>query len=128
MQAIFTALFGPVFTKEMLELARRRRYFLVRVLYGLGIFFVLLITFQSYNFQRLSQPGVANIRFMAQFAETMFRSVGITQFIALFALVPMFLCGAIASERNRLSTCSLRPLKIVKSLSADVQPVGHLPC
>jgi ABC-type transport system involved in multi-copper enzyme maturation permease subunit len=99
MQAIFTALFGPVFTKEMLELARRRRYFFVRAAYGLGIFFVLFITFQSYDW-RMRQPNGVNIHFMAEFAETMFRAVGITQFIALFALVPMFLCGAIASERE----------------------------
>lgn len=118
MQAILTALFGPVFTKEMLELARRRRYFLVRSIYGIGIFFVLLITFQSYNFQRLNQTGGANIHFMAEFAETMFRSVGITQFIALFAFVPMFLCGAIASEREEqtldlLFTTTLQDREII---------------
>jgi ABC-type transport system involved in multi-copper enzyme maturation permease subunit len=99
MQAFFTALFGPVFTKEMLELARRRRYHFLRAAYGLAIFFVLFTTFQSYDWQ-LRQPSGDNIRFMAEFAETIFRSVGITQFVALFALVPMFLSGTIASERE----------------------------
>src|SRR5262249_38195612 len=48
----------------------------------------------------MRQPDGQNIHLMAEFAESMFRSVGITQFIALFALVPMFLCGAISSERE----------------------------
>ncbi|HEV8059521.1 MAG TPA: ABC transporter permease subunit, partial [Gemmataceae bacterium] len=117
MQAIFTALFGPVFVKEMLELARRPRYYLVRVIYGLGILFVLFIAFQSYGWL-LIQNGGSNIRLMAAFAEQMFRSVGTLQYIALFAFVPMFLCGAVAGEREEqtlelLFTTALKDREII---------------
>ena len=31
-----TSLFGPIFAKEMVEIARRKRYYFNRVLYGTG--------------------------------------------------------------------------------------------
>jgi ABC-2 type transport system permease protein len=99
MQSLLTALFGPVFTKEMIELARRSRYYFVRVFYGLAILFVLWITFSSYGW-RLNQPGASVIHLMAEFASMMFHSVATLQFIALFEFVPMFLCGVVAGERE----------------------------
>ena len=117
MQTICTALFGPVFTKEVLELGRRRRYYLVRVLFGLGFLFVLYIAYQRYA-SLLRYRGAANISVMADFAETMFRNLGIVQFIALFVLVPMFLCGAVAGEREEqtlelLFTTTLKDREII---------------
>ena len=117
MQTICAALFGPVFAKELLELARRRRYYVIRVLFGLGILFVLFIAFQNYE-ARLQYRGSSNVSVMADFAETMFCLVGIVQFTAVFVFVPMFLCGAVAGEREEqtlelLFTTTLEDREIV---------------
>jgi ABC-type transport system involved in multi-copper enzyme maturation permease subunit len=117
MQTICAALFGPVFAKELLELARRRRYYFIRALFGLGFLFVLFFAFQTYE-ARLRLSGDSNVRVMAAFAETTFCLVGIVQFIALFVFVPMFLCGAVAGEREEqtlelLFTTTLEDREIV---------------
>ena len=117
MQALCTAFFGPVFTKELLELARRRRYYLVRVLFGLGLLFVLVLAFQSYE-ARLRYSGSSTVNVLATFAETTFCLVGIVQFVSLFVFVPMFLCGAVAGEREEqtlelLFTTTLKDREIV---------------
>ncbi len=89
----------------------------MRVIYGLGILFVLFIAFQSYGWL-LIQNGGSNIRLMAAFAEQMFHSVSTLQYIALFAFVPMFLCGAVAGEREEqtlelLFTTALKDREII---------------
>ena len=55
---------------------------------------------------------------MADFAETMFCLVGIVQFTAVVVFVPMFLCGAVAGEREEqtlelLFTTTLKDREIV---------------
>ena len=47
----FLSLFlGPVFAKEMVEMARRKRYFFNRVLYGLVLLFTLWIVWEEHRF------------------------------------------------------------------------------
>jgi ABC-type transport system involved in multi-copper enzyme maturation permease subunit len=91
------ALLGPIFAKEMVEMARRKRYFINRVFYGLVILFTLFLVWENYQ-RRLQQNG--SIKVMAEMAESFFLAVSGVQFGAVFLFVPLFLCGVIASERE----------------------------
>src|SRR5438132_9353641 len=95
----FLSLFlGPVFAKEMVEMARRKRYFFNRVLYGLVLLFTLWIVWEEHRFD--VQNGKVTLRVMASLAETMFHAVSGVQYGAVFLFVPLFLCGTIAGERE----------------------------
>jgi|GEM_PF-1713718 len=113
----FLSLFlGPVFAKEMVEMARRKRYFFNRVLYGLVLFFALWIVWENHHFQ--IQSGKVTLRVMANLAATMFQAVSIVQYGAVFLFVPLFLCGVIAGEREErtldlLFTTQLRDREII---------------
>lgn len=92
-------LFGPIFAKEIVEIARRRRYYFTRLLYGGALLFVLFLVWNSFSWQ-LRQRGPNSINLMAQMAEAFFLAVSGVQFGAVFLFVPLFLCGVIASERE----------------------------
>src|SRR5437660_3072506 len=113
----FLSLFlGPVFAKEMVEMARRKRYFFNRVLYGLVLLFTLWIVWEEHRFD--VHNGKVTLRVMASLAETMFHAVSGVQYGAVFLFVPLFLCGVIAGEREErtldlLFTTQLRDREIV---------------
>src|SRR5205085_3238038 len=90
---------GPMFAKEMTEMARRKRYFINRVLYGLVLLFTMFLVWDNYR-GRLGGGGTASLRQMADFAESLFHAVSGVQYGAVFLFVPLFLCGVIASERE----------------------------
>ncbi len=98
MLRILSLFLGPIFAKEMVEMARRKRYYLNRVLYGLVLLFTLLIVYENFSWQWTA--GKPSIRLMALIAEALFHGISIVQFGAAFLLVPLFLCGVIASERE----------------------------
>jgi ABC-type transport system involved in multi-copper enzyme maturation permease subunit len=99
MHSLFSALLGPMFAKEMVEIARHKRYFVNRVLYGLALLFTVFLVWDSYR-GRFGWQGTASIHVMAQFAEQLFHAVSGVQYGAVFLFVPLFLCGVIASERE----------------------------
>jgi ABC-type transport system involved in multi-copper enzyme maturation permease subunit len=88
-----------MFAKEMLEIARRKRYFVNRVLYGLVLLFTVFLVWDSYN-ELFRSEGRASIRLMARMAGQLFQAVSSVQYGAVFLFVPLFLCGVIASERE----------------------------
>ena len=95
----FLALFlGPVFAKEMVEMARRKRYYFNRVLYGLVLLFTLWIVWEGHH--HVLRNNKVTIRVMAELAETLFHAVSGVQYGAVFLFVPLFVCGVIASERE----------------------------
>ena len=98
MLRVLALFLGPVFAKEMVEMARRKRYFFNRVLYGLVLFFTLWIVWEEHRF--VVQNGKVTLRVMASLAETMFHAVSGVQYGAVFLFVPLFLCGTIAGERE----------------------------
>jgi len=89
---------GPIFAKEMVELARRKRYYLNRVLYGLVLLFALFITYESFSWR--PQMGKPSIRMMAEIAQSLFLAVSNVQYWAVYLLCPLFLAGVICSERE----------------------------
>jgi ABC-type transport system involved in multi-copper enzyme maturation permease subunit len=90
---------GPVFAKEMIEMARRKRYYLNRVFYGLVLLFSLFIVWEEYRWQIQRSSGIS-IKMMARMAAAQFTAIGSVQFFGALLLVPLFLCGVIASERE----------------------------
>ncbi len=98
-----TALLGPIFAKEMVEMARRKRYYFNRVLFGAALLFTLYTIWESYHWRVQYNGGVnsgLNYRLMARMAEDLFLAVSWVQFGAVFLFVPVFLCGVVAAERE----------------------------
>jgi ABC-type transport system involved in multi-copper enzyme maturation permease subunit len=109
-------LFGPIFAKELMEMARRARYYFTRMLYGGVLLFVLFVIFQTEQSLR-SFAGVP-VRPMSQMAEDFFLAVLWVQYCAVLFFVPLFLSGVIAGEREQktlelLFTTSLSNREIV---------------
>jgi hypothetical protein len=99
MLRLFTLLAGPVFAKEMIELARGRRHYLTRVLYGLGLLAaVALAWLVVYGTWSGGHPD--SIAQRARMGEQLFRQVCVVQVAAILVLTPVFLSGAIAGERE----------------------------
>jgi ABC-type transport system involved in multi-copper enzyme maturation permease subunit len=99
MHSLLSSMLGPMFAKEMVEIARRKRYFVNRVLYGLALLFTVFVVWDNY---RGRFPGAqrVSIHLMAEIAEALFHAVSAVQYGAVFLFVPLFLCGVIASERE----------------------------
>jgi ABC-type transport system involved in multi-copper enzyme maturation permease subunit len=112
------ALGGPVFGKELVELARRRRYFATRLLYGLALLLAIFIAWQGSSFTVIyggRQPTIADV---ARLAQALFLAVAVVQYGAVYLFVPIMLSGTICSEREEhtlelLFTTHLRDREIV---------------
>ena len=89
---------GPVCWYDMLRMARRARYFLLRGLYALLLVTILCLmygdTFGMFN--RQVQP-----KRMTEFAELFFNVFMMVQFFLAVALTPAYVAGAIAEEKER---------------------------
>ncbi len=91
---------GPVFRIELLTAARKRRYYVFRVLYGLALYWLLYQNYASsfYWYGQSSQPSPQQ---MARFAQSTFESFAWLQGITVLLLTPALMAGVIASERHR---------------------------
>jgi ABC-type transport system involved in multi-copper enzyme maturation permease subunit len=101
------ALVGPVLFYDLVRTGRRRRYALVRGLYGL---LLLLILFGAYLvfFMLHGEPeakilvgGPFDSRLLADFAALFFFIFLATQFLAVFLLAPAYTAGVLAEEKER---------------------------
>lgn len=116
---LLAAFFGPIFAKEMIEMARRKRYYFNRILYGLALLLALYVVWENYRWRlEYANGGRATIKAQAQMAEHFAVTVLCLQFAAVFVFVPLFQCGVIASEREEhtldlLFTTRLRDRDIV---------------
>ncbi len=93
-------LLGPIFRVELVATARRRRYFLLRVLYAILILFVLWTAYESSSWARSGQGNVS-IQHGATLAASFFYSFSWLQMLALLVVGPAMAVGTIASERER---------------------------
>lgn len=93
---------GPVFNVELVTTARRRRYFAIRVVYGL---ILLWIIWQGYRSLAGWQDAASDREYsnnqLAAFARGTFRSFTILQLVAVLALTPALVAGVIADENRR---------------------------
>ncbi len=90
-------LLGPIFRVEIVTLARRRRYFLLRVVYGL---LLLLVLWGAYS-QTLLWQEETSIQAGQKLATAFFISFSWLQIFAILAVGPAMAVGTIASERER---------------------------
>src|SRR5262249_2433446 len=97
MHNLIATLFGPIFSKELIEMARRMRYYLARVVYGFGLLFVLLMVWESSQWL-IRQLGP--VKAMPQVAESFSIAIYCVQFAAVFLFVPLYLGGVICGERE----------------------------
>ena len=108
---------GPIFAKEMVEVARRKRYYFNRLLYGAALLVAIAIVWQE-NYWLRNQQSVGQIEAMARVAQEIFIAICVVQYGAVFLLVPLFVAGLIAGERESnslelLFTTSLLDREIV---------------
>lgn len=95
-------LLGPIFRVELVAAARRRRYFLMRVLYAVIILFTLWATYEnSQDFRTRFYGGETSIRQMAATAKAVFVSFSWVQLVGILAVAPAMAVGTIATERER---------------------------
>ena len=109
---------GPVFGKELVELARRRRYFATRLIYGLALLFAMFIAWQGSSFAVSIGGQTPTLADVAQLAGWLFLAVSYVQYLAVYVFVPLMLAGTICSEREEhtlelLFTTHLRDREIV---------------
>lgn len=98
-----SALLGPIFAKEMVEMSRRVRYYLIRVIFGLALLFAAYQVLQMYRlyYERLSfDGGVSSLRIMPMVVLSFVTRIAYLQFIAVYLLVPFLLCGVVTTERD----------------------------
>ncbi|MGD9646735.1 MAG: ABC transporter permease [Pirellulales bacterium] len=112
------ALGGPVFGKELVELARRRRYYATRLLYGLALLLAIFIAWEASSFTVTFGSRAPTIADVARLASALFWAVAIVQYGAVYLFVPIMLSGTICSEREEhtlelLFTTHLRDREIV---------------
>lgn len=111
-------LLGPVLFYDLVRVARRNRYFLLRTLYacllGLVLGWLYLISYAE------NQESAIRSSEMAAFAERFFLTFLVLQFLAVAILTPAYTAGAIAEEKDRktlefLLATDLRNREIVLS-------------
>jgi ABC-type transport system involved in multi-copper enzyme maturation permease subunit len=90
---------GPIFNVELLTSARRTRYFFIRAIYATVLLIALGLVYQTWTY-RLSS-GTMDIRIMAQLGADFFSVLAWLQLLAVVAMGPAMVAGAIATERER---------------------------
>jgi ABC-type transport system involved in multi-copper enzyme maturation permease subunit len=93
----FAMLLGPVFRAELLRTARRRRYYALRVVYGLLILFIIWAGYEG----AIRGKTTITIDEAAEFAEGTFEAFATVQLIAILVMIPALFGGAIADEKQR---------------------------
>ncbi|MFO0807887.1 MAG: ABC transporter permease subunit [Gemmataceae bacterium] len=93
--------YGPVLVYEMIRTARRGRLYLMRWLYVIGLFLLLLWVYSIADVEhRFGSPG-PSYKKLTQLAESYFGAFAVTQFLILSMLTPAFVAGSIAEEKER---------------------------
>ncbi|CAN5880434.1 hypothetical protein BH23PLA1_BH23PLA1_00260 [soil metagenome] len=91
---------GPVFYIELLTAARKRRYYLFRVLYGLALLWLLYQNYAS-SFLWYGRTSAPSPQRLAAFAQSTFESFAWLQGLTVLLLTPALVAGVIASENHR---------------------------
>ena len=93
---------GPVFYVELIGVARRARYYWLRVLFCSILLFFLWTTYRQYV--RYDYANIAtgfSIQQLSQFGSAMFATIATVQGIAVVLLTPALVAGVIADEKER---------------------------
>jgi len=90
-------LLGPVFSADLVTLARRSRYIWLRVVYVGILAFVLWTNYWTY----LTMSRIGATDTMANLAASFFSGFAWVQLIAVLVFTPALVAGTIAMERER---------------------------
>lgn len=91
---------SPVLRYELLTLGRRRRYFLLRGVYVLGLLFALWVCYRE-AFGRHAYDGPSLLAAYSHLAEQLFFAFTCIQLGAILLLTPAMVAGTIAGEHER---------------------------
>lgn len=114
-------LLGPVLFYDLIQIARRQRYLILRFLVVLILSLVLCLMYGSWALeQQFRRGGQASLQEVAEFGESFFLLFMIIQFTLVGVLTPAYTAGAIADEKDRktfefLLATDLRNREIVLS-------------
>lgn len=92
----FSAMLGPIFAKEMVEMSRRVRYYFIRVLFGFGLVYGAFLVFGRHS----TPSGHMPTAYMAYITGALVAAIGWVQILTVYLLVPLFLCGVVTAERD----------------------------
>jgi len=94
---------GPVLIYDMMRMARRSRFMLLRTFYVVLLFSLLATVYESYFPITQSNwfEGQGDPNTLAQFASTFFMWFMIIQWLAVLLLTPAYVAGSIAEEKHR---------------------------
>ena len=103
----------PLLTKDLTELAARKRSYIFRVVYALALFAAFLLFFQS-----TLPRSVPNLLYILGSGRQMFEFLIIMQFFGVFIFLPAMMSGVLTYEKERdslslLFLTRLRPWEIV---------------
>jgi ABC-type transport system involved in multi-copper enzyme maturation permease subunit len=102
----FLKLFGPVLFYDLIRVARRGRYILLRCLYAILLLLLMYAVYDRHFTSAASQSPVGTTlqiqqNMLAAFAEKFFGAFLAVQFLAVVLLTPAYTAGAIAEEKQR---------------------------
>jgi len=92
---------GPVLPFELIALARRKRYFLLRFAYGLLLLWIVWANYPGEPEFDAPGGGTRSIREVADIGRWIFSSVATAQSGAVLLLTPALVAGVIADEKQR---------------------------
>ena len=122
-------LLGPIFSVDMVTMARRMRYFVLRGLYSLAMLFALWMVYIN---SPAAQPGVTDLAVAANLTADFFSAFSFVQLVAVLMLGPAMVAGTIATERERrtieyLFTAQLSNIELILSkLAARMLQMARL--
>lgn len=108
-------LLGPVFRAELVRTARRRRYYVLRFLYGAALLFLVSVSYISLADLATLRGGKPLISDVARFAFETFVQFALLQLVTIVALVPLLFGGVIADEKQRKTLHYLMASRLTSS-------------
>ncbi len=97
---LVSRLFGPVLFYDLVRIARRNRYYVIRVGYALFLLVMLCWVYYAYtasaDFTESVRPEQA-----ASFASSFFYMFMAVQFLVVTVVTPAYVAGAVAEEKER---------------------------
>jgi ABC-type transport system involved in multi-copper enzyme maturation permease subunit len=94
-------LLGPVFRAELIRTPRRRRIYVLRVLYGIALLFLLWINYEDLLLTAANRGGRPRIDDFSAFASKTFTWFASVQLGTILLLIPALFGSVIADEKQR---------------------------
>jgi hypothetical protein len=94
-------LLGPVFRAELIRTSRRRRYYVLRVVYGIALLVLVWMKYMGLISRAEVRGGRPLISDVAEFALSTFLAFAVLQLATILVIVPALFGGVIADEKQR---------------------------